>query len=103
MNITLEQIVTTLLALPAFVPVLVCPGYLAAWLTDLHGFRRRSLAERLFWSLPLSLAADVVLALLSLLACILVFAIEWAQLRRSGRRWTFGVHPIGGTLIVLSL
>jgi hypothetical protein len=119
MNITLEQVLTTLLAIPAFVPVLFCPGYLVAWLTNLHSFRQRSLAERLFWSLPLSLAvstitfilvgkfvslaADALLALLCLVGCLVVLAAEWAQLRRSGRKWTFGIQPLGGTILLLSV
>lgn len=119
MSITLEQIVTTLLAMFAFLPILVCPGYLAAWLTNLHRFRDRSLVDRFFWSVPLSLAvstisfvlvarfsslgADVVLAVLSLVGCFVILAIEWAQLRRVGRKWSVGVQPVGGTILLLSL
>ena len=118
-NVTLEQIIATLLATTAFIPVLVCPGYLAAWLINLHGFRQRSLVERFFWSLPLSLAVstitfvlvgrylslgvDAVLAVLSLVFCVVVFAIEWTQLRRSGSQWAFGIQPLGGTILLLSI
>lgn len=108
-----------MLAIPAFLPVLICPGYVAAWLTNLHGFRRRSLTERFFWSVPLSLAvstiafvlvgrftslgADALLAILTLVACVALFAIESAQLRRSGRKWIFGIQPLGGAILLLSL
>ena len=33
-------------------------------MTDLHGFRRRSLVERLFWSVPLSLALSTITSVL---------------------------------------
>src|SRR4051794_40042818 len=63
-NITAEQVLTTLAATLAFIPVTVCTGYLAAWLTDLHGFRRRSLVERLCWSIPLSIAVSTITSVL---------------------------------------
>lgn len=118
-NITAEQIVTTLAAIPAFLPVTVCSGYLAAWLTNLHGFRQRSLVDRLFWSVPLSLAISTIafvlvgkflslgacaaLSVLCLLGCIVVLALEWTQMRRSGRSWNVGIQPLGGTVLVLSV
>ena len=40
-TITAQQIATSLLAVPAFLPATLCTGYLAAWFTDLHGFRKR--------------------------------------------------------------
>jgi hypothetical protein len=117
-NITVEQIVTTLLAVPAFVPVTVCTGYLAAWLTNLHGFRQRSIVERLFWSVPLSVAISTIgfvlagrfaslgvaaaLAVASAIGCIVVVGLEWAQLRRSGGSWKWGIRPLGGTILFLS-
>lgn len=104
--------------MPAFLPVTVCTGYLAAWLTNLHGFRQRSMTERLFWSVPLSiaistisfvlvgrfasLAAAAALAVLSAIGCLVVVAFEWAQLRRSGGRWNWGIRPLGATILFLS-
>ncbi len=118
-NITAEQIVTTLAAIPAFLPVTVCSGYLAAWLTNLHGFRQRSLVERFFWSVPLSLAISTIafvlvgkflslgvcaaLSILCLFGCVAVLAQEWNQMRRSGRNWNVGIQPLGGTVLVLSV
>lgn len=117
-SITTEQVLTTLAAIPAFLPATVCTGYLAAWLTNLQGFRQRSLVERFFWSVPLSLAVStigfvlvgkfvsldvaVALAILCALGCIVVLALEWAQLRRSGHKWNIGIQPIGGTVLLLS-
>jgi hypothetical protein len=117
-NITIEQIVTTIVAVPAFVPVTVCTGYLAAWLTNLHGFRQRTIVERLFWSVPLSVAISTIglvlagrfaslgvaaaLTVLSVIGCIVVVGLEWSQLRRSGSRWNWGIRPLGGTILFLS-
>ncbi|MGB6973082.1 MAG: hypothetical protein WBD67_00220 [Terracidiphilus sp.] len=113
------QIADGLLAIPAFVPVMVCPGYVAAWFTDLHGFRKRSVVERIFWSLPLSLAItpiasvligkafslNVVVALLA--ACTVVCAgVVWAEgraLRRAGEKWRIGFRPLGGVALAAAL
>jgi hypothetical protein len=99
--------------------VTVCTGYLAGWLTDLHGFRRRSLVERLLWSIPLSIAittitsvlvgrflsltAAAALVLLSLLGCIVVLALEHLRLRRSAQKWLIGFRPYGPTIVLLAL
>lgn len=117
-SLTVTQIVTGLLAVPAWIPITLCPGYLAAWLSDLHGFRHRSVAERLMWSVPLSLAVSTIAALLvswfaSLMAAVAVFAVcaaawmvivirEGRDLRRSGRRWVIGWNPGGGTALLLA-
>jgi len=117
-SLTVTQIVTGLLAIPAWIPVTICPGYLAAWFLDLHGFRQRSVAERLMWSLPMSLAVATIAALLigwfaSLTAAVVVFAVgglawigvvarEGRDLRRSGRRWVVGWNPGGGTALLLA-
>jgi hypothetical protein len=103
----------------AFIPVTVCTGYLAGWLTDLHGFRQRSLVERLLWSIPLSittttitsvlvgrflsLAAAAAFVLLSLLGCIVVLALEHLRLRRSAQKWLIGFRPYGPTVVLLAL
>lgn len=110
----------SLLAIPAFLPATVCTGYLAAWFTDLHGFRRRSLVERLFWSVPLSLGVSTIAAVLiawflSLTAVVVFFLAagilwlavlgrEWLQIRHTpGRKWTIGWRPLGGKALLLAL
>jgi hypothetical protein len=112
------------LAIPAFLPATVCTGYLAAWFTDLHGFRRLSLVEQLFWSVPLSLGISTIAAVLVarfislaavaalFLACgvlwLVVFTREWLRPRRDaqkpeiGRR-EIGWRPLGGTALALAL
>lgn len=116
-NLTAEQIVYSLLAVPAFLPATVCTGYMAAWWTNLHRFRQRSLVERLFWSVPLSLAispiATVLIgkflslaAMVAFLAAISVLWLvtlgrEWFRLRRSGIKWSIGWQPLGGKGLIL--
>src|SRR5271165_3931993 len=118
-SITEEQIAASLLAIPAFLPMAVCTGYLAAWFTDLHGFRQRSLVERIFWSVPLSLAVSTIASVLigkflSLAAvaaslivitvlCIAVICWEGIQLRRSKMNWKIGWRPFGGTAFLLAV
>jgi len=115
--INASQIGATLLAIPSFVPVTICTGYLAAWFSNLHNFRRRSLIERLFWSVPLSLAISTIAAywigrfisvtaasfffLTCALGCIGVLLAERVQLRREGRSWNVGWHPHGTTVLVI--
>lgn len=98
---------------------MVCTGYMAAWFTNLHGFRQRTLAERIFWSLPLSVAvstiASVLIAKFLSLAAVAVFFLisfvlwlftigrEWLHLRRSGRKWVIGWRPFGGTALILAI
>ncbi len=116
--ITAEQITASFLAIPAFLPATFCTGYLAAWYTNLHKFRQRSLAERIFWSVPLSLAVSVISSVLigkalsltavvvfflaSTVACLLTLAWEWLQLHRAHTKWTFGLHPLGGAALFLA-
>lgn len=118
-SITAIQILDSVLAIPAFLPAAICTGYLAAWFTDLHGFRQRSLLERLFWSVPLSLGVSTIAAVLiakfiSLPAVVAFFLIsgvlwlavlgrEWLQLRRARRKWTIGWRPLGGKALILAL
>jgi hypothetical protein len=115
----MEQLSASLLAIPAFIPATFCTGYAAAWLTDLHSFRQRSLVERVFWSIPLSMAISAIASeligkALSLSAVIVFFEIctlitvvaivrEDLQLRRSGSRWKIGWSPYGGTSLILGL
>jgi hypothetical protein len=89
-----------------------------AWFTNLHDFRQRSLVERIFWSVPLSLAVSTIAAVLigkalSLTAVVVLFLAgavvalallgrEWLQLRRSGSKWNLGFRPLGATALLLA-
>ena len=111
--------IDSLLAVPAFLPLTVCTGYLAAWFTDLHDFRKRSIVERIFWSIPLSVAVSTISLVLIgrflslttasvflLLCSVLWLAIlgrEWFGLRRSGAKWNLGLQPLGGTMLLLAV
>ena len=115
----MQQIADSLLAIPAFIPATVCTGYLTAWFTDLHGFRQRSLVERIFWSVPLSLGVSSIAAYLtarffSLNAVAALFAasavvwvamltLERRERRRVGEKLLIGFRPLGGTAIALAL
>ena len=118
MNITAGQIASSLAAILAFVPVAFCPGYIVGWFTDLLGFRKRSIIERIFWSIPLSVAISTISAVLigkflslaavaaffiaSAATCLLVIFIEGKRLRHTGQIWHTGFQPMGGTAIVLA-
>ena len=118
-HITAEQIIYSLLAIPAFFPAFVCTGYMAAWFTNLHSFRQRSLVERFFWSVPLSIATSTIASVLigkfvSLAAVVAFFLAsaalwlvvlgrEWLSLRRSGRTWIVGWRPLGGTGMAMAM
>ena len=118
-TITAEQISASLLAIPAFLPATLCTGYLAAWFTNLHNFRQRSMVERIFWSVPLSIAvstiASVLIGKFFSLAAVVVFLVataalwlvvignEWFQLRGNGRKWNIGWSPLGGTALMLAI
>lgn len=107
------------MAVPAFAPVTIFTGYITAWFTNLHGFRQRSFVERLFWSIPLSIAVSTIFSVLvarffSLAAVAVLFCVcgmvfvgclvsEWIQLRRSGSKWNLGFHPLSGIAILLIL
>jgi hypothetical protein len=119
LNITAGQIIDSLLAIPAFLPATFCTGYLAAWFTNLHGFRHRSLVERVFWSLPLSLAVSTIAAVLigrffSLDAVIVFFLTsavlflatffwEHRRLRNSANKWTIGLRPLSGRALLWAI
>lgn len=117
-NIAMTEIGEVLLALAAFFPVAVCPGYLLGWFFDLHRFRSRSLVERLLWSIPASFAVSAIASFLIAWA-ISLSAVVWAfiacaaiwlallvseriELRRKGRQLTVGFEPIGRSAIVLA-
>ncbi|MGA7857448.1 MAG: hypothetical protein WCA11_05960, partial [Terracidiphilus sp.] len=98
---------------------MVCTGYSAAWISNLHGFRERSLVERMFWSVPLSLAistiasvligkflslaAVVVFLMASTVLCIVLICWEARQLRRSGKHWNIGWSPFGGKASIMAV
>lgn len=116
-DIMLGEIKDDLLAIPAFIPVLVCPGYLAGWFTNLHGFRQRSIVERVFWSLPLSFAISpiatfliarftsigcaAVTSLTAALVWLVVIVAEHAKWRGGGPKPLIGLRPLGGVGILL--
>jgi len=118
-NITAAQIAESLLAIPGFVPVTVCTGYLVGWTTNLHGFRSRSMVERIFWSLPLSLSvstiasvlvgrflslgAVVFLFLLCTLLCLAIVGFEWIKAHRDDRRLPIGWYPLGNLALLCAL
>ncbi len=105
--------------MPAFLPVTIFPGYLAGYILDLHGFRSRSLVERLFWSLPLSIgisaiavfligktfSLELAVAIFSLLAVAAAALIASEELprRRSRRKLLLGCRPLGATAFLLVL
>ena len=118
-NITAAQVTDSLLAIPAFLPLTVCTGYLAAWFINLHDFRRRSFVERIFWSIPLSIAVSTIGSVLigrflSLAAASVLFVVcavlwlalvgrEWLHSRRSGTNWNLGLQPLGGKALLVAL
>ena len=97
----------------------MCTGYLAAWFINLHGFRQRSLVERVFWSVPLSVGISTIASVLSgkflsltavvvfFVACaaawLVVISREVFQLRRSGRKGNIGWRPFGGTAMMCAI
>jgi hypothetical protein len=80
-SFTITDVEGCLVGAVAFALVLLAPGYVAGWTTDLLGFRRRTLAERLVWSAPLSFGLSIAPVMaaryLSLLAaCWLVAGLS---------------------------
>jgi hypothetical protein len=75
--------------------------------------------ERVFWSVPLSIAISVIASVLigkfiSLAAVVVFFHAsaalwlvvlgrEWVSLRRSGRKWTVGWRPLGSTAMTMAI
>ncbi|MBS1804659.1 MAG: hypothetical protein JST28_14950 [Acidobacteria bacterium] len=118
-NITVQEITATLWAVPAFIPVFVCTGYLAGWCSNVLGFRQRSLVERLFWSIPLSFSVSAIFAVLvgkffslsaasflilaTLPLCLALLVWEWSQNRRSGQHLNIGLRPLGLTALLIAL
>jgi hypothetical protein len=77
------------------------------------------MVERLFWSVPLSLAVSTIASvligkMLSMTAVVVYLVVsaagwlallggEWLELRRTGRKWNLGWRPLGGTTLLLAL
>ena len=115
-SITTRQLIEESIAVPAFIPLTVCTGYLAAWSANLFGFRTRSLVERFFWSVPLSISISTISCVLlgmfvsltlasatlvlSALVLLTILAYEWRQLRLKSQAWRIGIHPLGGITAV---
>jgi hypothetical protein len=122
--IMLRELAGALAAVPVFALAAVCPGYAAGWLTNLCGFRGRTVVERAFWSVPLSFAvmgiggellgraaglnAIAALVALSAAVCAVLAVREWRS-----EKPALGFQPLGGkallaagawiTVVVLSL
>ena len=75
-NFMLQDLYGALKAICLFPIFLVFPGYVAAWLLDLLDFRRRTLAFRLTFSLPLSIGLCPILTYL--LGRYATFSAVWA-------------------------
>jgi hypothetical protein len=74
-NYMLEDLLGTLRAIAIFPVFLLFPGYVIAWLLDLLDFRRRTLAFRVTFAVPLSIALCPILTFL--LARYASFAAVW--------------------------
>lgn len=113
-----QQAALILAALIASAPAMIATGYVAAWVTNLHRFRQRTLIERFFWSIPLSFAiTPIIVVLLSkwisltaaasflalnAAACLVLLAREWAAHKRSRTQWLGRLQPLGGWALVLA-
>ena len=62
MNLTAGDLLASALALFGFAIYFIPPGYLLASLTQIGGFRARSLPERLLWSVSLSTPLAILLS-----------------------------------------
>jgi hypothetical protein len=61
---TYHDVVGSFVAVVGFALVLVGPGYLAGWSTNLLNFRQRTVGERLVWSVPLSFGLTTMVAVM---------------------------------------
>ena len=88
---TCHDFAECLLGTLTFALILLCPGYVVGWTTNLLGFRERSFGERLAWSVALSFGvttftAVMVAKYLSLLtACWLMMALFFVAAGLLGR------------------
>lgn len=99
----------SLLGTVIFAGVLVGPGYVIGWVTDVLGFRGRSLAEQIVWSLPLSLCGMTLVAVFAgkygtlnaacwVAALLSVVAVVLGWRRGAGGRW--GGKRVAATVVV---
>ena len=65
LNYTLADVSGSALGCLLFIPILLAPGYVAAWLTGVFGFRSLSAPWRLLISLPLSVAIGPIIIYLA--------------------------------------
>jgi hypothetical protein len=109
----------SLLAIVAFLPVTVCTGYLALWAADLDGFRRRTMVERLAWSVPASIGISTIavvllgkilsqlavdaLQVLASLCCAGLLCQERLNLRTRQGEKRFMLGPMGGWVALLGV
>ncbi len=63
-SITVADAEGCLVGTVAFALVLLTPGYVAGWATDLLDFRRRPLVKRMVWSVPLSFGFMTIVAVM---------------------------------------
>jgi hypothetical protein len=100
---TVTDATGSLWATLCFVPVLFTPGYVVAWVTNLLGFRRRSLVDRALWSVPTSLSlmawgsvelakngsieSVARLAWWSAVSMLILAGWEWRGLFKTRTRW----------------
>jgi hypothetical protein len=117
-DVAVQQAGLILLALTASTPAMIATGYVAAWITNLAGFRQRSLIERIFWSVPLSFAITPIVCVLlgdffsltaaaaflaaSAAAALALLAREWVARRRQGSPWVVGWKPLGEWALALA-
>lgn len=102
---TFQDFVAVWFAIVCFAPLLVPPGYLVAAWANVQGFRAKSFAERLLWSVALGVPVATLLAVFcgrhlsagktlgvfvaldAIWAMLLVWqALGWLRLRRAARR-----------------
>jgi hypothetical protein len=98
-NFTLQDVAGSVVATAVFALVLYCPGYVLGYATDLFDFRRRSLGERMTWSIAYSFAVTPLVGYLIAkyaglgVACwsLLLLALVWLALawrERRGFAWS---------------
>jgi hypothetical protein len=118
-SMTIQQTISGLIAVPAFLPATVCTGYLAGWFTNFHQFRGRTLVERLFWSVPLSWSVSTIasflvgrfISLFAVEVCLWASAVGWVaavawdfgQRRRSRIPFRISFGPLSGAAGLLAL
>lgn len=102
-----------LLAVVAFVPVLLAPGYCLGWAINLLGFRKREAIQQAVWGVALSFAvvplvvvmiekysSSVVVRGAVILCCAAMIGLNfWARRQEKGRQFSWS--PVLGMVIGL--